>query len=34
MSDWDTYQQGLITCGMDKILEIYQNAYDAFMAKQ
>ena len=33
MSEWDTYQQGLITCGMDKILEIYQNAYDAYMAE-
>ncbi len=33
MSDWDEYQQGLITCGMDKILEIYQSAYDRYMAE-
>lgn len=33
MSEWDEYLQGMRTCGIDKILEIYQNAYDTFMAE-
>ena len=33
MSEWDAYIQGCNVCGMDKILEIYQNAYDAYMAQ-
>ena len=32
MSEWDAYIDGCNVCGMDKILEIYQNAYDNYMA--
>lgn len=32
LSDWDKYVEGLYAIGVQKIIDVYQEAYDAFMA--
>lgn len=32
MSEWDSYVAGFESMGLDKILEVYQEAYDAYVA--
>ena len=34
LSEWDSFVQDMKTFGMDKLLEIYQKEYDAYMAEQ
>ncbi len=31
-ADWEIYKQMLSDCGMDRLLEVYQNAYDRYAA--
>jgi putative aldouronate transport system substrate-binding protein len=32
MSEWDNFQRDLMKTGLDRVIEIYQEAYDAYMA--
>jgi len=32
LSDWDNFQRDLMNTGLDRVIEIYQEAYDAYMA--
>ena len=34
LSEWDSYIQDMKTFGLDRLTEIYQNAYDAFISEQ
>jgi putative aldouronate transport system substrate-binding protein len=34
LSEWDTYVSGFSAIGLDRVIEIYQQAYDDFMASQ
>jgi putative aldouronate transport system substrate-binding protein len=34
LGDWDSYVEGLRSLGVDRVAEIYQEAYDAYMARQ
>ena len=34
LSEWDSFVQDMRTFGMDKLLEIYQKEYDAYIAEQ
>lgn len=34
LSEWDSFVQDMKTFGMDKLLEIYQKEYDAYIAEQ
>ena len=34
LSEWDSYIEGLKVVGIDQVLEVYQEAYDAYMAKK
>ena len=34
LSEWDSFISDMKTFGMDKLLEIYQKEYDAYIAEQ
>jgi hypothetical protein len=34
LSDWDNFQRDLMNTGLERVVEIYQEAYDAYMARK
>ncbi len=34
LSDWDNFQRDLMNTGLDRVIEIYQEAYDAYLAQK